>query len=134
MKHQRNTLAALLALATVLLAIPAMAADEPSEPQTKQVNINTAGASELALLPRVGPALSERIITFRDENGEFSGVEDLILVRGIGEKTFAMMKPFVKVSGDTTLSSKVRTSDLPQADAAPQGSSSKGSSSQGSGT
>lgn len=72
------------------------------------VNINSAGAEELMLLPRVGPAVAERIIEFRDKNGEFKSKEELMLVRGIGEATYALIEPYVSISGATTLSEKVR--------------------------
>lgn len=78
------------------------------EPAARVVNINTADASQLALLPRVGPALSQRILDFRKENGEFEAPEELILVRGIGEKTFELLEPYVVVKGKTTLTEKVR--------------------------
>ena len=72
------------------------------------VNINTADAEALMLLPRVGPAIAERIIEFREKNGKFKSVEDLMLVRGIGEKTFEMLEPYLAVSGETTLVEKVK--------------------------
>jgi competence protein ComEA len=72
------------------------------------VNINTADAEELMLLPRVGPAIAERIIEFREKNGKFKSVEDLMLVRGVGEKTFEMLEPYLAVSGETTLVEKVK--------------------------
>lgn len=78
------------------------------EPAARVVNINTADASQLALLPRVGPALSQRILDFRKENGDFEAPEELILVRGIGEKTFELLEPYVVVKGKTTLTEKVR--------------------------
>ena len=71
-----------LALAAAL-AGEAYAATAPASPQ---VNINTATAAELQLLPRVGPALSQRIIEFRTTNGAFKAPEELIRVKGIGEK------------------------------------------------
>lgn len=74
------------------------------------VNINDAGAEELMLLPRVGPAVAERIIEFRDKNGQFKSKEELMLVRGIGEATYALIEPYVSISGATTLSEKVRPS------------------------
>ena len=61
------------------------------------VNINTAGAEELQRLPGIGPAMAERILSFRKENGSFQAPEDLMNVTGIGEKKFAKMQPFVKV-------------------------------------
>jgi competence protein ComEA len=74
------------------------------------VNVNTGDPSQLALLPRVGPAVAQRIIDFRKENGPFKSTEDLMLVQGIGEKTFQLIKPYVAVSGETTLKEKVKAS------------------------
>ncbi len=73
-----------------------------------KVNINTASVEQLQLLPRVGPALAQRIVDFRTANGAFKAPEELIAVRGIGEKSFASLKPYVAVQGDTTLKEKVR--------------------------
>ena len=107
MKTIRRTTAA-VALAALLAAFgaPLAAAAESTQ---GQVNVNSASADQLALLPRVGPATAERIVEFRKENGPFAAAEDLMLVRGIGEKTFALMEPYVAISGDTTLTEKVRT-------------------------
>lgn len=96
---QRSTLLALFAL-VFTAALPALAADGA-------VNINSAGIEELSLLPRVGATVAQRIIDFRQDNGEFKTTEDLLLVKGIGEKTFERMAPYVKVEGATTLSEKV---------------------------
>ena len=74
------------------------------------VNVNTADTSQLALLPRVGPAVAQRIVDFRKENGPFKSPEDLMLVQGIGEKTYQLIKPYVAVSGETTLKEKVKAS------------------------
>ena len=108
-------LTVLLALVVSMLApLSAQAAGAASE----VVNINTADASQLAQLPRVGPALSKRIMEFRKENGNFKKTEDLILVKGIGEKTFKNLEPFVVVEGKTTLTRKLRTADVEAARAA----------------
>ena len=72
------------------------------------VNINSAGASELMLLPRIGPSVAEKIIEHREKNGDFKTTEDLMLVRGIGEATYALLKPYVSLSGATTLTEKVK--------------------------
>ena len=95
------TTACLLLGLTVLTALPAMAA--PSG----KVNINKADATELTLLPRIGPALAQRIVEYREANEGFKSPEDLLLVSGIGEKTFALLIPFITVSGDSSLGSKV---------------------------
>lgn len=61
------------------------------------VNLNTAGQAELEELPGVGPTTAQKIITWREENGGFRSVEDLMEIRGIGEKTFAELAPLVTV-------------------------------------
>ncbi|MDM4761803.1 helix-hairpin-helix domain-containing protein [Galbitalea sp. SE-J8] len=61
------------------------------------VNLNTADQATLETLPRVGPALAQRILAWRDDNGGFTSVDDLRGVSGIGEKTFAQLEPLVTV-------------------------------------
>lgn len=61
------------------------------------VNLNTASSSELETLPRVGPATAERIIAWRETNGRFGSVDDLLNVPGIGDKTFESLKDLVTV-------------------------------------
>ncbi|MDD7962817.1 ComEA family DNA-binding protein [Microbacterium thalli] len=61
------------------------------------VNLNTADAAALNTLPRVGPALAERIIAWREENGRFTSVEDLLAVSGIGEKMLEALRDQVTV-------------------------------------
>ena len=75
---------------------------------TGTVNVNTASVEQLQMLPRIGPSVAQRIVEHRKENGKFASLEDLMLVRGIGEATFAQLKPYVSLSGDTTLSQKVK--------------------------
>jgi comEA protein len=82
---------------------------EISEQQQKQVsyqsaeikgfpvNINTASSKELQQLPRIGPAMAARIIEYRAQNGEFKNKEDLMKVRGIGEKTFQNLKDMISI-------------------------------------
>ena len=63
------------------------AAQEAVVPESAlPVNINTAAAEELDVLPGIGPALAGRIIAYREEHGPFTAVEDLLEVSGIGEK------------------------------------------------
>lgn len=100
------------ALALCAIAVPAMAAGGV-------VNINTADQSTLELLPRVGPSVAQRIIEYREQHGKFAQPTDLMLVRGIGEKTFEQMEAHVAVEGDSTLTEKVR---VPRATAADEAS------------
>lgn len=109
-QKRAHRIAGALALAGALLtALPGLAAE-------RRVNINTADASQLALLPRIGPSAAERILEFRKKNGPFKSPEDLMLVSGIGEKTFQLLKPYVAVSGETTLKEKVKASRSSAAD------------------
>jgi competence protein ComEA len=64
---------------------------------TGVVNLNSAGAAELATLPGVGPKTAEAILAYRQEHGSFQRVEDLLEIRGIGEKKLARMRDWVAV-------------------------------------
>jgi len=65
---------------------------------TAPVNLNTATAEQLATIPGVGPKMAERIIDYRQKNGGFKKVEDLMNVSGVGEKSFLKMKPLITVT------------------------------------
>lgn len=75
-----------------------------------KVNINTASTEELTRLPRVGTVVAKRIVEFREKNGKFKQSEDLLLVSGIGDRTFDLIEPYVSLEGETTLDSKVSSS------------------------
>lgn len=64
---------------------------------TAKVNVNTAGAEELQTLPGVGPATAKAIIAWREENGRFRSVDDLLDVSGIGKATLAKFRDRVSV-------------------------------------
>ena len=106
MRNKTHRIAWLPLAAVLMIGLAAAAAAAEGK-----VNINKAGVEELALLPRVGPAVAQRIVDFREENGDFKSAEDLMLVRGIGEKTFERLAPYVALSGETTLNEKVRSTE-----------------------
>jgi competence protein ComEA len=110
MKHVHHAVHAVtgLVLALLLAAAPVLAADKAEG--GKKVNINSADSSQLSMLPRVGPSVAQRIVDYRKENGPFKKAEDLMLVQGIGEKTFQLIKPYVATAGETTLREKVHGS------------------------
>lgn len=92
-------------VAAALAATPVRAvAQDPAPPAGKEkpgaaaVNINTATAAELQKLPGVGPATATRIIEYRQKNGGFKKVEDLMNIRGIGEKSFLKLKPLITIA------------------------------------
>jgi len=93
---------------TVILVLAAAAPAATPAPAKGVVNVNTASAAQLALLPHVGPALAKRIIAFRKANGPFKKAGELVAVRGISERSIRRLAPYVTVSGPTTLKSKVR--------------------------
>ena len=91
------------AIAAIVLSAPAVSA-QTKAPQAKSaatttapVNLNTATAEQLATIPGVGPKMAERIIDYRQKNGGFKKVEDLMNVSGVGEKSFLKMKPLITV-------------------------------------
>ena len=110
-RHAARTFALALGLVALLAsAASAPAADNAAAspaPAKKTVNVNQASADELARLPRVGPSLAGKIVSHREKNGPFKRTEDLMEVTGIGEKMFALLKPYVSVSGPTTLTEKL---------------------------
>jgi len=73
---------------------PRPAADAMAAP----INLNTATVAQLETLPGIGKATAERILEYRQKSGGFKKVEDLMNVRGIGEKSFLKLKPLVTVT------------------------------------
>ena len=63
----------------------------------KSININTANKDELTRLPRIGPKIADRIISYRKTNGPFKNIEEIKNVKGIGSKTFERLAPYIKV-------------------------------------
>jgi competence protein ComEA len=94
MKYYLLVLTAALVVGLAGLA-PAhvFAADSPAASSVvSTIHLNQASAEELQVLPGVGPALSERIIVYRDEHGPFKTIDQLTEVKGIGQAKLAKLK------------------------------------------
>jgi competence protein ComEA len=79
---------------------PDIAPDSPTTTVSTPVfpiNINTATAEQLDLLPDIGPVLAKRIVDYRQQFGLFTSVEDLLYINGIGEKTLAKILQYITV-------------------------------------
>jgi competence protein ComEA len=93
---RRATVGILTVLVILVCSLPAAAQTTPAaKAPAAAVNVNTASADQLDALPGIGPALAARIIEYRTKNGAFKKLEDLMNVRGIGEKNFLKLKPML---------------------------------------
>ena len=84
-----------LAMAALLVSGTAMAAGKPAP--TAKVNLNTASVEQLTTLPGVGPKLAARIVEYRQKSGAFRSTQELINVKGVGEKSFAKIEAWLSV-------------------------------------
>ena len=61
------------------------------------VDINRGSTEDLQHVPGIGPVLAERVIRYRQENGNFSSIRDIQNVKGIGVKRFARLEPYIRI-------------------------------------
>ena len=96
--------AALLAACAAAGLAAGFAGTAPAFAAEGVVNVNTASAEELSVLPGVGPARARAIVELRQQRGGFKRIEDLLEVKGIGEASLAKLKPYLALEGKSTLS------------------------------
>jgi competence protein ComEA len=109
-----QTLLSIVTLAALIVTVPADAAAQAPAPSraaakpaaTTIVNINTASVKELDALPGIGAKTAALIVEYREKNGPFKKIEELMNVRGVGEKSFLKLKPQLTVTGGKTEASK----------------------------
>ncbi len=105
----------LVALVVLTVAGSAIAADMAASPApTGVVNLNTADATQLSLLPRVGAKAAQRIVDYRREHGLFKKTSDLMQVKGFGDKKYQHLASYLTVDGKTTLTQKVKSPRKPR--------------------
>lgn len=86
-----------LAIALAFLATTGLAAAAGKPAPAGKVNINTAGVEQLTTLPGVGEKLAARIVEYRQKSGGFKSTQELMNVRGLGEKNFQKIQGFLSV-------------------------------------
>ena len=70
----------------------------PAASEARPVDLNTADSAALETVPGIGKSLSQRIVAFREKNGPFQSVDDLLKVQGVGEKSIQKLRPYLTVS------------------------------------
>lgn len=102
MYERRGIRAAIYALMVACLLASGAPVGQAADPTLGVVNINTATAEELELLPGIGPARARAILEARGQKGAFKSVDELVEVKGIGQTAVERLRPFATVSGKTT--------------------------------
>jgi competence protein ComEA len=96
MAWRSPALCVLLSLCSVLFLCAAANAGK-KKPPAKPVNINTATSEELQQVPGIGPATAQKILQMRKSYGAFKSVDDLLAIRGLGQKRLDKMRKYLTV-------------------------------------
>ncbi len=102
------------ALLIATIGASAFAAEAPASAPTGVVNINTADAAQLSLLPRVGAKAAQRIVDYRAQHGRFAKPTDIMQVKGFGDKSYERLSSYITIDGQSTLTEKVRSPRKPR--------------------
>jgi comEA protein len=107
-ESKEDTMKTFAATVALTLALAPFAAHDASAGQrgaktesaasAEVINLNTATAAQIATLPGIGPKAADLVVEYRQKNGGFKKVEEIMNVRGIGEKTFLKLKNRITVA------------------------------------
>lgn len=97
MARRFPSLRVLLCFSLLLFLCAAVSANK-KKPPAKPVNINTATSEELQQVPGIGPATAQKILQMRKSYGPFKSVDDLLAIRGLGEKRLDKMRKYLTVA------------------------------------
>ena len=81
----------LLCLGMALSSVSVLA-QKPNPATTEKINLNAASAEQLESLPGIGPVTAQRIVDYRAKVGKFKRIEEIINIKGVGEKKFEKIK------------------------------------------
>lgn len=96
MAWRSPALRVLLGFSLLLFLCTAINANK-KKPPAKPININTATSEELQQVPGIGPATAQKILQMRKSYGPFKSVDDLLAIRGLGEKRLDKMRKYLIV-------------------------------------
>ncbi|MBN1832158.1 MAG: helix-hairpin-helix domain-containing protein [Deltaproteobacteria bacterium] len=97
MKRSKKILTLSLVVIVIAAFAPVLWSQQTQEQGSEKVNINTATVEEIAQLKNIGSAYAMRIVEYRQQNGPFEKPEDILKVKGIGEKTYELNKDKITV-------------------------------------
>jgi competence protein ComEA len=92
MIHCKRVFSLFIVITLVITLVPLAMAEEQ-----EKINLNTASAEELVQIKGIGHKYAQRIVEYREKNGPFNQVEDVMNIKGIGSKTFESIKDSIKV-------------------------------------
>src|SRR5215470_8144616 len=112
----RSAVLRVLCLLSLVLFLSAAVNANKKKPPVRPVNINTATSEELQLVPGIGPATAQKILQMRKSYGPFKSVDDLLAIRGLGQKRLDKMRKYLTVGKASAPKTETPATKLPTPD------------------